>query len=101
MTERYEALRDLEYCVDMWVNGEEAALHINTIRTIRAALQSPVPEGCVLVPREPTEEMTRRGAIVVMGHNPDNLNVHDCYSDIYKAMIEAAQKGGGDPADKV
>jgi hypothetical protein len=51
-----------------------------------AAPQPAIPEGFVLVPVEPTQEM-----LDVI------LNTHDVYgfaADLYKALLDAAQQGG-------
>jgi hypothetical protein len=90
MTERDEASRDLEYCVDMWMNGEEAALHINTIRTIRAALQSPVPEEWREAVRGMTEVLKTTRVYI------DNWAWREEILAKHASVIEAAQKGGGD-----
>jgi hypothetical protein len=49
---------------------------------------APIPDGMVLVPVEPTEEMKVAGS--------DALGVYHCGSpsDIYKAMLQAAPKPG-------
>ncbi len=98
MTERDEAWKPCPFCkcpnmrqvesgmLKCYGCGSMAYTHI------WQALQSPVPEGMVLVPREPTEEMVLKGYEVIVlttwgASKPYN---------VYKAMIEAAQKGVGE-----
>jgi hypothetical protein len=113
MTERDEALKWL----NKFENGEccSSQFMAMTQHTIRAALQSPVPEdqikemaritaelimhgiecgkayvpeGYVLVPREPTGEMLDAGE----KNNEEEWLKTTAYQ-VYKAMIQAAQKG--------
>jgi hypothetical protein len=65
--------------------------------TIRAALQSPVPD-MVLVPREPTEEMIFAASGKVVAFKYTGV-ARGYVRDLYTAMISAAQKGGGDETD--
>ena len=56
----------------------------NAWKAWQAAKASAVPDGFVVVPKEPTKEMRVDGAVAWCR----NEGVHD----IYKAMIEAAQE---------
>jgi hypothetical protein len=59
---------------------------LGNLKTLIAATQPAIPEGYVLVPREPTEAIL------------DAIEAAcDCYlsDDVYRAMIEAAEKGHG------
>lgn len=59
------------------------------IEAARQHASAAIPEGFVLVPREPTEAMIQTGRTVSIGQ--------DGVSNIYKAMIEAAAPAQGEP----
>lgn len=55
-----------------------------------AALKAAVPEGCVVVPREPTTEMV----VAAAAHIEPEWSLAKTAIRVYKAMLDQAQKGG-------
>ena len=67
--------------------------------TFAAAIEAALLEGKILVPVEPTEEMIARGAHVNSEWLNDNAPLgermyRDPAKSVYKAMLQAAPKGG-------
>ena len=57
------------------------------------AWQSRVPEGCVVVPKEPSAELVNHGHQVFLGHFNEGGQTGDrSLYFAYKAMIEAVEK---------
>ena len=89
----YKAVSNID--IDEGTRAREAFEALRAQKPVEAALQSPVPEGYVLVPREPSEGMLAAGYMQTPIIGAEAVG-HDVIKDIYKSMISAAQKGGGD-----
>lgn len=87
--EALDALDTLLEFVNYEVSGH--ATREECIDKIRAALQRPsVPEGYVLVPIEPTEEMLEAACLQCDGYN------RDYWRNVYLAMVCVAPKPTGE-----
>lgn len=64
------------------------------IQDIKATKAQAVPEGFVLVPKEPTAKQNREGVKKFTRHRNENTWACDAIDDIYKAMIEAQEQKG-------
>lgn len=74
---------------DLWWEGNAIAMMCEedeALKIWQAAKAQAVQEGYVVVPKEPTQQMT------VSGDNAVQSNRFIVVSDIYKAMIEAQEQ---------
>ena len=70
---------------NLWYQENYVDFHNSQYKAAKAAWGARVPEGYVLVPKEPTERMIEAG---IMLHSQFNSSV----PHVYNAMIEAAQE---------
>lgn len=68
---------------------------ISFLSKLQAACQSGVPDGYVVVPIEPTEEMQNaaREDYYIMGGGEPEILSREIARDVYRAMISAARDG--------
>lgn len=74
------------------INQQDAMIQNISWEVWQAAKASAVPDGYVVVPKEPTAKQNREGVKKFVKHRNNNTWACDAIDDIYKAMIEAAQE---------